>query len=258
MGGLLRLRGGLGVDHDRVLELEQRIAMDKGAGIGWHAVVGAPPGAEVQLAELACRSALDEGLPQCGGGLGGGGRDRKNSDLAARYGGCAAGARAACPPPAFPTGSSAQKRRVSANDSCSTHAQGGSAPARTTSASSSRVASDSLPSSAPYTSREAGWSTSSAAVSFKLAYSSSGARGAHPCQASMRAAAWAGGQVRWKLVTCGAGTVPNSSEVTTPKLPAPAPRSPQNRSWLWCSSQSRTRPSASTTWAASSRSEVAP
>jgi hypothetical protein len=54
-----------------------------------------------------------------------------------------------------------------------------------------------------------------------------------------RAAAPAGGQVRWRLVTCGTGTVPNSSEVTTPKVPAPAPRSPQNKSSSWCSSHSR-------------------
>src|SRR4029450_2372878 len=65
-----------------------------------------------------------------------------------------------------------------------------------------------------------------------------GGRGAHPCQAAMTSAAWAGGPVRWKLLTCGAGTVPNRSEVTTPKLPAPAPRSPQHRSWVLCSSQS--------------------
>src|ERR671918_3086923 len=33
-----------------------------------------------------------------------------------------------------------------------------------------------------------------------------------------------------RLVGIGAGMVPNVSEVTTPKLPAPAPRSAQNRS----------------------------
>jgi hypothetical protein len=98
----------------------------------------------------------------------------------------------------------------------------------------------------------AGWSTSPVAVSFRLAYSSSGARGAHRCQASMMAAARPGGHTRWTLVTAGAGTVPNNSEVTTPKLPAPAPRSAQNRSSSWVASQSRTRPSARTTWAASS------
>ncbi len=42
-----------------------------------------------------------------------------------------------------------------------------------------------------------------------------------------------GGQVRWKLITCGAGTVPNTNRVTTPKLPAPATRSAQNSSRWW-------------------------
>jgi len=65
----------------------------------------------------------------------------------------------------------------------------------------------------------------------------------------MTSAAREYGQARWKLVAWGAGRAWNSSVVTTPKLPAPAPRSAQNRSSSWCSSQARMRPSARTTCA---------
>ena len=81
------------------------------------------------------------------------------------------------PNPGSPTGRSAQNPRVPANDSCLTQAKTVSAPARTTSSSSRPVASDPVPSSAPYMSTGAGWSTSPAAVTFRLAASSSGARG---------------------------------------------------------------------------------
>ena len=54
----------------------------------------------------------------------------------------------------------------------------------------------------------------------------------------MTAAACAYGHARWTLVAAwGAGTARKTSVVTTPKLPAPAPRSAQNRSWSWWSSQ---------------------
>ena len=69
----------------------------------------------------------------------------------------------------------------------------------------------------------------------KLAASSSGAAGAQLCQASTTAAARACGQGRWKTVAVGAGTVLNTRDVTTPKLPPPAPRSAQNRSPWWFS-----------------------
>jgi hypothetical protein len=48
------------------------------------------------------------------------------------------------------------------------------------------------------------------------------------------------------------------SDVTTPKLPAPAPRGAQNRSPSWWSSQAATRPSASTTCAPARWSSVSP
>jgi hypothetical protein len=99
---------------------------------------------------------------------------------------------------------------------------------------------------------------SPAAVTSRLAASSSGAAGAQVCQAPITAAAWVCGQVRWKLVAAGSGSVRNTSEVTTPRLPPPAPRSAQNSSWSWWSSQSTTRPSASTTRAASRWSQVSP
>ena len=96
------------------------------------------------------------------------------------------------------------------------------------------------------------------AVTFRLAASSSGPCGAHSCHASMTAAACEYGQVAWTFVADGAGTVRKSNEVTTPKLPAPAPRSAQNRSSWWFSSHSRMRPSARTIWARKSWSDVTP
>jgi hypothetical protein len=64
MRGLCCSGRGFGVDHGRVLELEARIAVDKGGGGGGHAVVGAAPGHEVQLAGLACRPTLHEVIHQ--------------------------------------------------------------------------------------------------------------------------------------------------------------------------------------------------
>ena len=53
MRALLGTGRRLGVDHGGMLELEALIAMDEGGGMGGHAVVGATPGHEVQLAGLA-------------------------------------------------------------------------------------------------------------------------------------------------------------------------------------------------------------
>jgi hypothetical protein len=69
------------------------------------------------------------------------------------------------------------------------------------------------------------------AVTSRLAASSSGAAGAQDCQASIAGTARPCGRTRWKLVAAGAGTVPRTSDVTTPKPPAPVPRSAQSRSW---------------------------
>src|SRR6266540_484921 len=153
----------------------------------------------------------------------------KNSDLLKRHGCRTASGRG--PSPTFSSAAprSAQKRLVSGKDMCSLDTEVGSPPALTTSSSSREIASDSLPRSAPYMSTEDGWSTAPVAVTFKLAASSSGPVGAHDCHASMTATACEGGQARWKFVTLGAGTVRKTSDVTTPKLPAPAPRSAQNR-----------------------------
>src|SRR6266540_170992 len=182
----------------------------------------------------------------------------KNSDLLKRHGCRTASGRG--PSPTFSSAAprSAQKRLVSGKDMCSLDTEVGSPPALTTSSSSREIASDSLPRSAPYMSTEDGWSTAPVAVTFKLAASSSGPVGAHDCHASMTATACEGGQARWKFVTLGAGTVRKTSDVTTPKLPAPAPRSAQNRSWWWASSHSIGRPSARTICAPARWSEVTP
>src|SRR6266487_2860480 len=238
-----------GVDHCRVLELEELIAMDEGGGIGPHAVVGAAPWHEVQLAGLAGGPARQEVLHQRGGGLGGQ-RPLEVLRLGKQIGRLRRSGVGTVPSPVLPDRQFGPELPCLWKDNCVADAQVGSEPARTTSPSSSCVASDAVPSSAPYTSMEAGWPISPATVSFRLAASSSGPAGAHPCQASMRAAARASGHTRWTFVASGAGTVRNTSDVTTPKLPAPAPRSAQNRSSSWCSSQSRTRPSARTITAA--------
>jgi len=114
------------------------------------------------------------------------------------------------------------------------------------------------PRTAAYTSTEDGRSTSSAAVTFRLAASSSGPFGAHVCQASITAPASENGHERWTLVASGAGTGRKTRDVTTPKLPQLAPRSAQNRSSSWCSSHMTTRPSARTISAPASESEVTP
>ena len=62
-----------------------------------------------------------------------------------------------------------------------------------------------------------------------------------------------GGRPWWPL-----GLVLKSSEVTTPNLPWPAPRSAQNRSLAWPPSHAIADPSARTTRAASSESQVRP
>ena len=134
----------------------------------------------------------------------------------------------------------------------------GLAPERSTSAPSGPEASAAVPSIAPNTVTAGGRSGSPGATTSRLAAISSGEPGAQSCHASTTAAAWATGQATWKLVAVGDGSVLSSRLVTTPKLPAPAPRSAQNRSASRCESQSTTRPSASTTSAATSRSDVSP
>src|SRR4029453_9648259 len=70
MRGFLLPRGRTGVDHDRMLELEELTAMDEGGGVRSHAVVRATPRHEIQLAGLALGSVLYEGLHQRGDGFG--------------------------------------------------------------------------------------------------------------------------------------------------------------------------------------------
>ena len=136
--------------------------------------------------------------------------------------------------------------------------ESGSEPARETRSPRTPAGSASVPRSDPYTSTDGARSMSPVAVTFRLAASSSGPLGAHSCHASMTEAAAAYGHVRRKFVASGASTVRKMSEVTTPKLPAPAPRSAQNRSSSWCSSHARMRPSARTISAPTRWSEVTP
>src|SRR4029453_17913095 len=70
MRGFLLTGRCFGVDHDRMLELEEFVAMDEGGGIGSHAVVRATPWHEVQLAGHAWGSTLQEVLHQCDAGFG--------------------------------------------------------------------------------------------------------------------------------------------------------------------------------------------
>jgi len=92
-----------------------------------------------------------------------------------------------------------------------------------------------------------------------LAESASDAGGLHAIQACATEAASENGHSRLKFVTTvGAGMGRKTSLATTPKWPVPAPRSAQNRSASWYSSQSTTRPLASTTRAPTRRSEVTP
>src|SRR5262245_55529353 len=74
-----------------------------------------------------------------------------------------------------------------------------------------------------------------------------GAFAAKACQAWVTSRATAHGQVRLTVVTKSTGCVRKTSLVTTPKLPAPAPRSAQNNSGSLCALQKRCRPSAVTT-----------
>ena len=111
---------------------------------------------------------------------------------------------------------------------------------------------------APNTCTFGGAAGSGPAVTSRLAASSSGASGAHACQASATAAASSYGHCRCSVVVVGAGTVRSVSSVTTPNWQPPAPRKAQNSSAWRCSSQSTTRLSASTTCAATSWSQVRP
>ncbi|WP_309112810.1 hypothetical protein [Saccharothrix sp.] len=81
----------------------------------------------------------------------------------------------------------------------------------------------------------------------------------HGCQApSTSAAEPAGNRTRNTVSTFGAGTVENSKEVTTPKLPPPPPRNAQNRSGARSAAAVTRRLSTVTTRADRSQSHVRP
>src|SRR4029453_9164989 len=130
----------------------------------------------------------------------------------------------------------AQKRRVFGKDRCCCEAEVGSVPTREKNSSNIAPASEACPNTAPYTSTEGGSSRSAVAVTFRLAASSSGTSGAHDCQAPITSAAREKGHETWTFVASGAGMVRKTRDVTTPNVPAPAPRSAQNRSSWCCSS----------------------
>src|SRR6266508_4336591 len=63
--------GGMGLDDDRMLELEQLLSMDERDGVGTHAVVRTAPRHEVELAGLPRNTLQREGLQQHRNGLAG-------------------------------------------------------------------------------------------------------------------------------------------------------------------------------------------
>ncbi len=131
-------------------------------------------------------------------------------------------------------------------------------PTRSTNCSSSATSASSLPWAAPKK-LVTGIRVGSAGVdTTRLAAIVSGASGAHACQAASTAGRCSGSQVKWNEVIVGAGTDAKTSEVTTPIVPLPPPRSAQNSSGSNSSSQSTIRPSPSTTRAARSASQVSP
>jgi hypothetical protein len=94
------------------------------------------------------------------------------------------------------------------------------------------------------------------AVTPQTDHSSSGCWGIHSCQAPSTSAADPAGYLSENTVTVpGAATVSKVNEVTMPKLPPPPPLSAQRRS---PPSTVRCSPSAVTTWAAVSLSQVSP
>src|SRR5271170_3045969 len=97
-----------------------------------------------------------------------------------------------------------------------------------------------------------------AAARCRFDQSSSGACGAHDCQAEITRAAWDHGQDRKNRMISLAGWVANVNEVTTPKLPPPPPRQAQNRSGLLLALAVLTWPSAVTICSDWTLSQVRP
>ena len=92
----------------------------------------------------------------------------------------------------------------------------------------------------------------------QLDQSAAGAPGPHVCHAATTSSASDHGHDREKAVIPARGWEENVNDVTTPKLPPPAPRSAQKRSGSFAASHVTMRPSASTTVADRSESHVRP
>ena len=237
-----------GCDDDLVLEEEPLGAMDERRRVGRDAVVRAAPGREVELALLSRDAVGAEVLDERG--------DRRR------------GAAARGRTPTWRTGGPARRRAPRRPRRGGAWPRGRAAARRPPrrvrrlrARRARRAPAGRRPRSRARRRRPCtviGRSGSGPAVRSRLAATSSGASGAQCCQASTSVAAAAGGQRRSKVVASGSGSVASTKLVTTPNRHAPAPRSAQNRSPWWCSSQRTIRPSASTTSAASSWSEVSP
>src|SRR5919199_3213199 len=93
---------------------------------------------------------------------------------------------------------------------------------------------------------------------WQFADSSGGMLTIQCCQLPRTSGAEPGGNSSCNAVSCGAGTVSNVNDVTMPKLPPPPPRNAQNRSGCADKDAVRDRPSAVTTCAEISRSQVSP
>src|ERR1700722_15571135 len=127
----------------------------------------------------------------------------------------------------------------------SRNGEDGSEPAAAYSFSSSADAALLLPRQVPPTWID-GIDPPGAAARGRFDQSSSGACGAHDCQAEITRAAWDQGQDRKNRTISLAGWVENVNEVTTPKLPPPPPRQAQNRAGLLLALHVRSTPSAVT------------
>src|SRR5947209_14090009 len=89
-------------------------------------------------------------------------------------------------------------------------------------------------------------------------HSSSGMLMIHCCHPPSTSATDPAGKSSSNTVSCGAGTVSKVNDVTMPKLPPPPPRNAQNRSGSADTDTVRDAPSAVTTVADTSRSQVSP
>ena len=227
------VRRHAGVEHNAQLEQEARVAMGEGGRAGRHAVVGAAPRREVELAHLALPPAGLE-MPQERGDRLGGQRVADVVRPAVRV------------PLVGLAGAGEMALRVAVRAVVQVGA-GGIRPSRPSSASVSAAPA----SIAPKTLTTGGSPGSGPAVITRLAAISSGALGRprlprlHELDRGALPAKVEGGRVR-------RGTVRNVNDVTIPKCPPPAPRSAQKRSGSWCSSHATTRPSASATSAPTS------